>query len=117
MVYCFDFYCSTVLGPSWRLVVSATFYAAPVPVGHICNRHKLRGYALVYWPNPFCYVPAILVELLPLSGRFIYEGDQVHVVLGMIIAFFAVILIVMGEPYALDELRDPRVRIRNKQSR
>ncbi len=54
------------------------------------------GAALAYWPNTFCYVPAILVELLPLSGRFIYEGDQVHVATGMIIAFFAMVLIVMG---------------------
>ena len=83
------------MGPNRRLFVSGTFHAAPVllaifVIGISC------GAALAYWPNTLCYVPAILVELLPLSGRFIYEGDQVHVVLGMIIAFFAVILIVMG---------------------
>ncbi len=86
MVCCFDFYCGTVLGTSRRLVVSGNsmphqFLLAIFLIGISC------GAALIYWPNTFCYLPAILVELLPLSGRFIYEGDQVHVVLGMIIAF------------------------------
>ncbi len=54
------------------------------------------GGALAYWPVTFCYMPVILVELLPLSGRFIYQGDQVDVVIGGIIAYFAVVLIMMG---------------------
>jgi len=54
------------------------------------------GAAAVYWPLRQVYVPAILLELLPLSGRFMYEGNEVHIIIGLVIFMFAVVLVAMG---------------------
>jgi len=51
------------------------------------------GAAAVYWPLTSAYLPTIAAELLPLSGRFIYEGDKEHVIMGAVVLMFAVILV------------------------
>jgi len=54
------------------------------------------GAAAVYWPLTLAYFPTILAELLPLSGRFIYLGDKVHIIVGAVIIMFAGILLLMA---------------------
>ncbi|MBI4962738.1 MAG: hypothetical protein HY913_05615 [Desulfomonile tiedjei] len=53
--------------------------------------------AVVYSPSlPTC-VLTVLAELCPLSGRFLYEGDDVHVVMGTVIPLFALVLVMTGK--------------------
>ena len=42
------------------------------------------------------YVPNLLLALLPLSGRFIYEFDRFHVITGGVILLFAGVLLITG---------------------
>jgi PAS domain S-box-containing protein len=52
--------------------------------------------ATVHHMSTTAYLPVLLVMLLPLSGRFFYQGDQAHVTVGILILMYAVILILMG---------------------
>lgn len=53
--------------------------------------------AVVYSPSlPTCIL-TVLAELCPLSARFLYEGDDVHVIMGAVIPLFALVLIVTGK--------------------
>ncbi len=51
------------------------------------------GGAVLYWASTACYFPTILVELLPLSGRFFYKGDETGVMTGIAILIFCVVVL------------------------
>jgi PAS domain S-box-containing protein len=52
--------------------------------------------AVVYAPT-WCYLPTILAELLPISGRYLYEGDAFHVTVAAAILLFAAVLVCTGK--------------------
>lgn len=68
------------------------------------------GAATVYWPLREAYLLAVLIELLPLSGRFLYEGEAVHVIIGAVISMFAVVLVTMGNNANRSFLETVRLR-------
>jgi PAS domain S-box-containing protein len=47
---------------------------------------------VVYGRSTTTSVPAILLMLLPMSCRFMYHGDEVHVTMGVVIALYAGVL-------------------------
>lgn len=49
--------------------------------------------AAAYSPLRSAYLPTILAELVPLSGRFIYEGTETHIIIGGVVGLFALILL------------------------
>jgi PAS domain S-box-containing protein len=52
--------------------------------------------AAVHLMPTTAYLPVILAMLLPLSGRFLYQGDNAHVTVGILILMYAVVLVLMG---------------------
>ncbi len=50
---------------------------------------------VVYSPTKD-YIPNLLLALLPVSGRFIYEFDKFHVITGGVILLFACVLLLTG---------------------
>ncbi len=51
------------------------------------------GAAAAYAPLPAAYVPPICLEMVPLSGRFIYEGAETDLYIGGVIFLFTFILL------------------------
>lgn len=51
---------------------------------------------VVYSPVSYCYAPTILAELLPVTGRYFYEGSSVDVLIGLAILIFTVVLLSSG---------------------
>jgi len=51
--------------------------------------------AAVVYAATNCYIPCILVGLLPLSARFLYEGDE-NLIIGVVILLFGAVLIFVG---------------------
>ncbi len=54
------------------------------------------GAAAFYWSSSAAYFPTILVELLPLAGRFLYKGDETGVMTGIAILIFCVVVLLMA---------------------
>lgn len=52
--------------------------------------------AVVYSPLKECYVPTLIVEILPLSGRCFYEFDFIHLIMGFVMLVFCVVLLETG---------------------
>jgi len=52
--------------------------------------------AVVYSPLVTCYLPTVLLVVLPLSARFFSSGDEVHVLMGAVVALFATVLVALG---------------------
>jgi PAS domain S-box-containing protein len=52
--------------------------------------------ATVHHMSTKAYVPVILAMLVPISGRYLYEGNEVNVTIGLLILMFAGILVLMG---------------------
>ncbi len=52
--------------------------------------------SVVYSPLRGCYIPVVLVELLPFAGRCVYEADYVHVIMGGVIVVFSAVLVATG---------------------
>ncbi|MBI5249645.1 MAG: PAS domain S-box protein [Desulfomonile tiedjei] len=66
------------------------------------------GAAAFYWPSTYAYFPTILVELLPLSARFFYEGGEVNIVIGTVVLIFCVVVLLMARylnSFATESLR------------
>ena len=86
-------------GLSWG--AAAVFLFAPESMPHqfllaVFVTGISCGAAATYWPITSAYLPTILAEMAPLSARFIYEGDDVHVIIGVVILMFAFVLIVLA---------------------
>ena len=52
--------------------------------------------ATVHHMPTTAYLPVILVQLLPLSARYFYQGDQAHVTVGALVLMYAAGLILVG---------------------
>lgn len=52
--------------------------------------------SVVYSPLRECYVPAVLAEVIPLSGRCFYEYDFLHLIMGLVMIVFCVVLLEIG---------------------
>lgn len=52
--------------------------------------------AVVYSFHWATYLATVVAVLFPLSGRFVYEGDDAHIIMGTVVSLFALILIVTG---------------------
>jgi PAS domain S-box-containing protein len=52
--------------------------------------------SVVYSPLKECYVPTILVEILPLSARCFYEYDFLHMIMGLVMIIFCLVLLETG---------------------
>ncbi len=66
------------------------------------------GAAAFYWPSSAACLPTILVELVPLSGRFLYKGDATGLVTGLVILVFLVVVLLMARhlrSFGADSLR------------
>lgn len=49
-----------------------------------------------YSPLKQCYIPTILAESLPLAFRCLYELDQLHLIMGMVMLLYCTVLILTG---------------------
>lgn len=54
------------------------------------------GAAIAYSPLKEAYIPSVLLVLLPLSIRLLYEGGDVHAIVGLVGPLFAAVLLIMG---------------------
>src|SRR5271157_663315 len=52
--------------------------------------------ATVHHMSTTAYFPVILAMLLPLSGRFFYQGDSAHVTVGVLIIMYTAVLVLIG---------------------
>jgi PAS domain S-box-containing protein len=52
--------------------------------------------ATVHHMSTTAYLPVILAMLLPLSGRFLYQGDSAHVTVGVLILMYTAAMALMG---------------------
>ncbi len=50
------------------------------------------GCTVIYSPTKD-YAPNLVLALVPLSGRFIYEFDQLHMIIGILLLLFTVVLL------------------------
>ncbi len=51
------------------------------------------GGVAVYWPVTAACFPTIIAEFVPLAGRFAYEGDKEHILVGAATLLFPVVLL------------------------
>jgi two-component system, cell cycle sensor histidine kinase and response regulator CckA len=54
------------------------------------------GAAAFYWPSAMACLPTIVVELLPLSGRFFHQADETGIVTGVVVLVFCVVVLLMA---------------------
>jgi len=52
--------------------------------------------AVTYSPLTECYLPTVLVVLLPFGAAYVYRGDELSVTIGSMTAVFAIVLILTG---------------------
>lgn len=52
--------------------------------------------SVVYAPLKECYLPTVVVEVAPISCRCFYEGDWLHVLMGVVMLVFLAVLLVTG---------------------
>ena len=52
--------------------------------------------AVVYAPLKECYLPTVVVVLLPLAGRYFSKPDETHYIMGIVILIFAAVLVRVG---------------------
>lgn len=72
------------------------------------------GATAVYWPLTETYLPVILIEMLPMAGRFVYEGDTSHLIIGAAIAMFCGVLVIMARHSQMLNTETIRVDLRNQ---
>lgn len=65
-------------------------------------------------PSPQSYIPSIVLPLLPCSARFLYEGDQLHVIGGVAVLVFCAVLLLTGR--RIHALMAESVRLRLEKS-
>ena len=65
-------------------------HVGSLPLGISC------GGAAFYWPSKTACVPTILVELIPLSVRFFFKGDETGIVTGIVILLFCAVVLRMA---------------------
>jgi two-component system, cell cycle sensor histidine kinase and response regulator CckA len=66
------------------------------------------GAAALYWPSTVACYPTIVVELVPISGRFFFKADETGIVTGLVILLFCVVVLLMARhlnSFATDSLR------------
>ncbi len=89
-----------VIGGSLWGLIPVLFFPADSPLYHFIVAIFVAGIscgaATVYWPLTKAYLPTIIVELSPLAGRFIYEGDKGYIIVGLVIVLFALVLLAMA---------------------
>ena len=52
--------------------------------------------AVTHAPVTYCYVSSILLTVFPITGRFFYEGGEIHSVLGLVALLYAAAMIGLG---------------------
>ena len=72
------------MGSAFHMSILTLFIAG---VSYVATVHHMPTTA---------YLPLILVQLLPLSARYFYQGDQAHVTVGALVLMYAAGLILVG---------------------
>ena len=72
------------------------------------------GAMAAYCPVRQIYLPYILVVMIPLAGRFIYEGDHVHVTIGATAILLMLCLVVIGDRMHRNNTQSLEVRFENQ---
>lgn len=67
--------------------------------------------AVVYAPRIECYLPTLLAILVPLAGRYFYEGSEVQTITGAVILLFGVILILTARSMNIAYAEALRLRL------
>lgn len=52
--------------------------------------------SVIYSPLKECYIPTLLLEIVPLSGRCFYEFDALHFIMGLVMLVFMMVLLETG---------------------
>lgn len=82
-------------------VVWGTGGLALFPTGSVQHQFMLALFmagisaagAVVYSPVKSCWLPTIVLTLAPIGGRFIYEGDPINWIIGLMILVYMIVLI------------------------
>jgi len=69
------------------------------------------GAAAFYWPSTAACLPTILVELLPLAGRFFYQGHDTGILTGIVILMFCVVVLLMARHLKSFGVESVRLRL------
>ncbi|MGB6067443.1 MAG: sensor histidine kinase [Desulfomonilaceae bacterium] len=81
----------------------------------ICLAGIASAATAIYSPLIVCYMPTILAVLVPLSGRFFYEGSGIHhPFLGIVIMILAAALLAAGKQMNLALAESLSLRYENK---
>ena len=67
--------------------------------------------AVSYAPRSECYWPTLLATLVPLAGRYFYEGGEVQTIIATVILLFAVVLILTARRMNLSYAEAIRLRV------
>ncbi len=54
------------------------------------------GAAVFYWPSNIASVPTIILELIPISGRFFFKADETGTITGIVLLFFCGIVLILS---------------------
>ena len=73
------------------------------------------GGAAFYWPSKTVYIPTILVELVPISGRFFFIADETAIVTGIVILLFCVMVLRMARYLNLSETESLKLRLEKEE--
>lgn len=53
--------------------------------------------AAVSFIPAMCFLPCVLAGMLPLAGRFLYEGGSVNLTIGVVVLLFTAVLVFLGK--------------------
>ncbi|MBI5248559.1 MAG: sigma 54-interacting transcriptional regulator [Desulfomonile tiedjei] len=73
----------------------------------VCVTGITTAAAVLFAPT-WCFMPCVLAGMLPLSGRFIYEGGAVNFTIGAAVLLFTVVLVLLGN--ALHNMTEKALR-------
>ncbi|MEW6140828.1 MAG: PAS domain S-box protein [Thermodesulfobacteriota bacterium] len=73
------------------------------------------GAVSAFWPSRVTYIPAVILVLVPLAGRFFYQGDSVHRAIGLVILMYCVVILVMGRYLHSFGIQSLKLRFENRE--
>lgn len=108
---------------AWGNLVGASLWGlAPIllfPHDSVVHQYMLAlfiagiscGAAAFYWPSLVASIPAIMVELLPLSARFFSQANETGTVTGIVVLIFCLVVSLMALHLRSFGARSVRLRL------
>lgn len=80
----------------------------------ICLSGIASAASAVYSPLTICYLPTVLVILVPLSARFFYQGKEIDLFIGVVMMILTAALLMVGKQMNTAVKESLKLRFKNK---